>query len=329
MSTVHKRIQQNLFFEAMKIYLKNDVKWDKSTHFLKKLCILKKIGNESKYGKIYQGYFNYGKQSNPEILSIKIIPLLPIDLELMFNEEAQTNHSLILESKSVWKEIYVLRICYQLIELKKSIHLPIHYFCLYSNQHDFLKSYTQDNPHLLVFNELANDDLKNWSKQDRPINEWVSCFLQIFFGLYVLQYYGGIIHNDLHWANILVFNIEKGGYWCYQIEGKKYYIENIGYLFVLWDFGMSSYLPELIQCKHSSTKACQDFLKVLNTPKWVQKYYSNVLIPTDIISMCLNIRSKSYTNMNELLHNIISKLSYQQPPRHIPIIEEYIISSSH
>jgi hypothetical protein len=322
MTTIQKRINKNILFEAIKIYIKQTNNWDKYTLFLKKLFLLKRIGNESKYGKIFQGYFNYFKNTDNELLSIKIIPINPIDLEIMLNED-NINHKYIFDNKSIWKEIYILRLCFKLLKLKKSIHLPIHYFCLYSNNHDFLKNYTHENPHLFVFNELANDDLKNWAKQERSIHEWISCFLQIFFGLYTLQYYCGIIHNDLHWANILVFNVEKGGCWVYEINEKKYYIENLGYLFVLWDFGMSSFDSDLIKCGDNSM-ACQDFLKILNTPKWIQKYYNNIKIPPDIISMCLNIRSKSYKNMNELLDSIIYQLSYNQKDNEI--IEEYIIN---
>jgi hypothetical protein len=323
MTTIKERLRQNILFEAIKIYIRRHYHWDKYSMILKKLHILKRIGNESKYARVFQGYFNYFKESQNSLFSIKIIQMSPIDMEIMLNEE-NMNHDYIFNSKSIWKEIYVLRICYKLLKLKKSIHLPIHYFCLYSNNHEFLKPYTQENPHLFLCNELAYDDLKNWSKSERNIYEWISCFLQIYFGLYTLQYYTGIIHNDLHWANILVFSIPKGGYWCYQIQNKKYYIENLGFLFVLWDFGMSTYEPELLYCK-DHIKSCQDFLKILNTPKWVQKYYPNTVLPAEMVQLCQTIRSNTYMSMNVLLEDIIYKLSYQKTNNEDKILEEYII----
>jgi len=318
MSTIRERFSANLLFEAVKIYMKQSKNWDKFTSFLRKLELTKRIGNESKYGKIFHGYFKYSERSS---LCVKLIPMCPLDLEFMLNEE-RMNHKTIFESKTVWKEIYVLRLCMKLLKLKKSIHLPIHYFCLYSNNHDFLKDYTQEQPHLFVLNELASDDLKNWAKHGRSVHEWISCFLQIFFGLYVLQYYCGILHNDLHWANVLVFPIEKGGCWCYHIQSQSYYIENHGYLFVLWDFGMSTYNASLIR-GGNDPKACQDFLKILNTPKWIQKYYSNVNVPFEIISMCQTIRSHSYSNMNELLHQVIRPLSYNL--KELTLLESFAI----
>lgn len=322
MTTIQNRLKKNILFEAIKIYIKQNKNWDKFTSFLKKLQLMERIGNDSKFGKVFQGYFNYFplKEDN-QILSIKLIPIHPIDLEFMLIEDYM-KHEHIFKSKSIWKEIYVLRLCFKLLKLKKSINLPIHYFCLYSNNHDFLKSYTNENPNLFVFNELANDDLKNWSKQERSFEEWKSCFLQIFFGLYVLQYYSGILHNDLHWANILVFNIEKGGQWCYTINEQQYYIQNLGYLFVLWDFGMSSYIPEVIEC-NSHSKSCQDFLKILNTPKWIHKYYPEIKVPQKIISFCNDVRSLTFKNMNEILFNIISPISKMNNDNYI--IEEYLI----
>jgi hypothetical protein len=45
-------------------------------------------------------------------------------------------------------------------------------------------------------------------------------------------------HNDAHAGNFLFHKIKPGGYFHYNIYGKDYYLENIGYLWVIWDFGL-------------------------------------------------------------------------------------------
>ena len=44
-------------------------------------------------------------------------------------------------------------------------------------------------------------------------------------------------HNDLHWGNVLVFEVRPGGCWEYKIDDTRYYVPNLGFVFVLWDFG--------------------------------------------------------------------------------------------
>ena len=46
-------------------------------------------------------------------------------------------------------------------------------------------------------------------------------------------------HCDSHWGNFLYHKIKPGGFFHYKIIGVDYYIENIGYLWVIWDFGLS------------------------------------------------------------------------------------------
>jgi hypothetical protein len=46
-------------------------------------------------------------------------------------------------------------------------------------------------------------------------------------------------HNDCHWGNFLYHKIKKGGYFHYKIFDKDYYLENLGFLWVIWDFDAS------------------------------------------------------------------------------------------
>lgn len=101
--------------------------------------------------------------------------------------------------------------------------------------------------------ELADYDLKTWLKTDRTNQELYSCLFQIMAGLHAIQHHYQIMNYDIKKENILVFSVEKGGYWKYTIYNKNYYVPNLGYLFILNDFGISrSMHPDFVMCKSLS-----------------------------------------------------------------------------
>lgn len=91
-----------------------------------------------------------------------------------------------------------------------------------------------------LFNELANGDLKNFfqvysENTELLINSYVQNQLSILF----YYYHTDMAHNDCHWGNFLYHKIKKGGYFHYKIFDKDYYLENLGFLWVIWDFDAS------------------------------------------------------------------------------------------
>lgn len=306
MTTIKDRIKNNAFYEAYQLFIKdNKDKWNNDHKILTNTRINSKIGNESKYGEVYCASILHSENKNP--ISIKKIPLNIDDLMLYLKNEHE-NRKIIFLTKNVWREIYVLKLSTKLTKLKKTINLPLTYFYVYSSMNTWNKNIGKSSPFLYSYNELAHEDLKSWCSKPHTHAEFISCFLQIFFGLYVFQYYCGFLHNDLHWGNILVFHIRKGGSWCYDINDEKYYIQNEGYLFVLWDFGMVSLVNSLKGCKEHE-KSCQDFLKILNTPKWILKNFVNIPVPNSISELCIHIRSIEYNSMNDLLSKVITRFS--------------------
>jgi len=98
------------------------------------------------------------------------------------------------------------------------------------------------------------------------VDEWYNAYFQIFSAVYVIQKKMKMFHNDLHWGNVLVTQINKNkkfdsinnsqsdsnehdnsgendergnGYWKYVVDGVSYYIPNMGYIFKIWDFGLA------------------------------------------------------------------------------------------
>lgn len=322
MCTTQERIKDNIFYEAYKLHIRGDFQnLEKFNNILKKTVIEEKIGNESKFGEVFRGKILNKK--NDKLISIKKIPMNLEDLRI-FLKNQHNDRSIIFSSTNIWREIFMLRICNKLVKMKKSIHLPMHYMHVYTSNNLFTKKVAKNGPFLYAYNELADEDLKSWSSESRTHDEWISCFLQIFFGLYVLQYYCGFVHNDLHWGNVLVFKVKKGGSWLYKIRDQDFYIPNEGFLFVLWDFGMTTLFSGIKECGEHP-KSCQDFLKILNTPKWIKKYYKDVPVPRTISDLCLFIRSGEYKSMEDMLSKVISKFTTS---RKNYVLETFHVGSS-
>jgi len=95
----------------------------------------------------------------------------------------------------------------------------------------------------IIISELANGDLKMLI--DNPtitlnIELFSNILIQIFMSLAFFNYNLKAFHLDTHCGNFLYHKINPGGYFHYNILGNDYYIKNIGYLWLLCDFGRTS-----------------------------------------------------------------------------------------
>ena len=112
-----------------------------------------------------------------------------------------------------------------------------------------IKSFLKDEKNYNVYaNELADGgDLENFlNSYDEPnstINQniFLNAVAQIIMSIASLHNIG-IRHNDTHFGNFLYHKITPGGYIKYTINNKSYYVKNLGYLWVIWDFGISTQL---------------------------------------------------------------------------------------
>ena len=97
---------------------------------------------------------------------------------------------------------------------------------------------TRRSAYYVFLNELANGDLKMFLhstlKHDSTLLK--NTLAQIIIS--TLSFHNlGYSHNDSHWGNFLYHKVNKGGYIHYNIYGEDYYLENMGYLWVIWDYG--------------------------------------------------------------------------------------------
>ena len=93
---------------------------------------------------------------------------------------------------------------------------------------------------IVMFSELADGDASSFFSAPRPESVWISFVIQVLMACLVLER-SGVIHNDLHFGNILYHSQpENSGKWfSYQIGEESYYVCHAGELWTLWDFGLT------------------------------------------------------------------------------------------
>ena len=243
-----------------------------------------KIGSSSENGEVYKIKLN-GKNSSFD-LALKTIPIvLESDLKLKFNIKT------LLDQDSSLSEIVMHLLSNACVLSGLTCNLPFIYKfllcdnCVYSNKN--LSVQSGDDNCIYLLSELANLDLKQFLKINTFWTaEFTNCFLfQVINALYCLKKIFNISHNDLHSGNILIYKIKPGGYFKYTIDDNVYYIPNIGYLFVLWDFGSISSPSKIFNGE---------------TEKELSKFY------TDIANIASIVKTEVKIQKGSIIDKIIS-----------------------
>ena len=170
---------------------------------------------------------------------------------------------------------------------------------------------------LIQINELASGDLHSLLKQ--PIQKDVLNYMtQILISIMFFHYYTNSHHNDAHSCNFLYHKIKPGGYFHYNIYGKDYYLENIGYLWVIWDFGLATHFSKTrkIGTTNFQKTISTDYYKIIDT----FGYYTALMTANEV-----NIRKilyneistyyviYDYSRMRELQEKILNLLLANVP----------------
>jgi hypothetical protein len=92
----------------------------------------------------------------------------------------------------------------------------------------------------IQYNELLNyGTFEEWAKKHHNVNLWRNAIFQILAALYAMKKHYNLIHNDFHGRNVLVHKVTPGGYWIYKMNNINYYVPNLGFVFLISDFGFS------------------------------------------------------------------------------------------
>lgn len=98
-----------------------------------------------------------------------------------------------------------------------------------------------------IYNEYINySDFSSWAESKHTNKYWFNALFQIMIGLAAMKRYFNLLHTDFHTGNILVQKVKPGGYWLYTINGNNYYLPNLGFVFLISDFGFG-WIPNKMQ----------------------------------------------------------------------------------
>lgn len=197
------------------------------------LKIVNKIGSESKYGAAYK--VNYKK----------------IDLAAKIMCVNNSNNLEVKLLKKVTK--YVIN--------NHTIHFPIMYFNEVIEKTDnisnmLLPNAVQNCPEFyLNFNEIFSGDLNMFIKSKHSVDIIQNTITQIFFSISNFSYYTNHVHLDAHGGNFLYHEVDKEGYYHYKVNGIDVYLKNMGYIWVIWDYGFAK--------KATYRKILKDYRRVI------------------------------------------------------------------
>lgn len=223
-------------------------------------------------------------------------------LENHFHKDALTRES--------WAEICSLELCKFMLGNKITPNVPLYYkyficnSCKFSNP-QLLKRYNStldDVPCVHLISEFAeNGDVKSWCLEKvRNKDEWNSMFFQVFNALYAFQKYFDLVHNDLHWGNVLVKKVPENSVIHYTINGNKFIIPTYGNLFLLWDFGLAN-----IKRKMEISNFQEHFAKIYSRiPRNIYDY-SRIIQTIPVCSDIFATNNKFYRNHPEYIPKFI------------------------
>ncbi len=231
---ISKRLKNINRHECIKIIDVNEKKLTKD------ILVLNRIGKESKNGEVLNGCMIKKDNSCLVDFALKKIPLDHSNYKYI----SKPNTLKTVNKSSTFSELYLLKKLNKLIEQGICINIPYlyKYFicddCGFSNPM-IEKYFFGINKCLILVNDLADTTLSALLDTNPPFDVQINAYIQIYIALYCIRKFFNIWHHDLHGDNVLVYKVKPGGYWQYIINGRKCNIPNIGYLFVLSDFGYS------------------------------------------------------------------------------------------
>jgi hypothetical protein len=261
----------------------------------KDIILDKKIGSDSAFGIVFLGHF----KSN-------------VKLGTKFDKLNKFAVKITNQTRDNKNEIIILNKLTKLVIDFKCPHFPISYgslrcnnsraksdnpddYSIVNDKHKKVKLFPKlinKNKSLLIqINELATGDLD--SIIESKLNyDFLNTITQVFISIMFFQHYSKYYHNDAHAGNFLYHKIKPGGYFHYNIYGIDYYLENKGYLWVIWDFGLIEPIA------NNKLDICNDFEFILDK----LDYYDNI-IKAEETNFLTNLYSdvvSNYDNIKDL-----------------------------
>jgi len=272
-----------------------------------RIIIDKQIGNIGKYGVVYKAHYNPTNIQKKELGNVFKFVIKVCEFNNMNKKEIETG-----------------KILNKLLIDFKCPHFPFLYgYIKCDKKQDFISEYFSFEKSYLIVYELANSTLSQLildlfmnTQISIDLNDIIkNSLIQIYLSMIFFNKYSGLNHNDTHFNNFLYHKIKKGGHFHYKFYGKDYYLENIGYLWVINDFGMVSKLKSSISdLKFFTEKMLTTYIKLEIFNDDINKFINDMM----------KLLSKKNVKINTIIDFII-KFSPQTKPDKIINITPYII----
>ena len=267
----------------------------------KQIEVSRQIGTASKYGVIYLSNI---KDKEKYKFAIKIMKKIKGNLD----------------------EIKILEKLSAMTLKKVTPHFPILYKtfeCSFPHTGDNYPKLIQKGTHLIVLNELADGDLAtilfepNFHSSFEIIKNTLQ---QIYISILTFHLYTNKIHADCHYGNFLYHKIKAGGYIHYKIYDVDVYIKNLGYLWIIWDYGLAK--------RQTYENSYVDYDRIIcafinNTPKrrygWIQTtefiYSDQIANFVEDVNVCLRVLDQEkYLWIDKLLKTKLFSKELIKPP---------------
>lgn len=185
------------------------------------------------------------------------------DIDFSFEKSIIVSCKIMRQDDDNKKEIKILNLLTYEVLQKKNIHFPISYFSsLCKEPHGNYSHYpelTETNNYYINLNEIAEGDISDLLENHNIKNKefYNNLIAQIIITIYSFHKIG-YIHNDTHSGNFLYHIITKSNsHFEYNILSNNYYIQNIGFLIVIWDFATAEEYYDLYYYK--------DYIKIFES----------------------------------------------------------------
>lgn len=283
--------------------------------------------------------FENSKDQNTIDLVLKKVPLR-MDISLF-----QKNMKIFSQIKKIKKplkifpnilEFILTSKCSELVLRKISPHFQIIYnyslcpHALYLAKSS-LKNYSLSS--FITLSEFINGGTLEGFTSSRILesNEWYNLYFQIFASIFAMQVNFGIVHNDLHWNNIMIYNVPKGGYWKYVFKHPKdkhkiqeFNLPNLGFFICIIDFGLAFVENKIYsnQNEESFLKSKEDDVNIIHRasfidaarisalPFWLYKKLpeNTKTIPKNLFNLLNSIEQKEFKNIYDLIEKLFIDL---------------------
>lgn len=153
----------------------------------------------------------------------------------------------------------------------------------------------------LILTEFTDGNLTTFLKHmDKTDNIYLNTLTQMIISLIFFYKETNSFHNNSFLDNFTYHKIKKGGYFHYKIGGKDYYLENVGYLWLLNNYDRCI---DFNKSKEKKIRLNLDFEKIIYY--FLPSNYNGI-----IKEMNYKLNRQSFNKIMKLLHIIIYNNDY-------------------